>query len=486
MQVLTRSRIAGRIRCLAALDYVEPVIPFSCLFPHMSQNLCHALCRPGKLLLLSGLFLGGCDSADPPTAPTADAADGLSYTVLTGAESRSALTSGFGCRGSVWLPKRGEYSPVALKLNLPEQIVAAAKGATYTPRFIIRENGRPGSRALLGVECSLPDVQDPTVEKAHKSVARFLAKELNKLQQAADVAARTDMGHNGSLSGASGFGTQFSLQAPQFSLQTQESCGWELIDSYQNEDGSWTYVYQYKCSGGGGDGGGGNDCGWDGSGCGGGGGDTCDPTMVIGRCEGDTVGTPPGSGTVVWEEDAELGPEHFETVGLCKKPGGRGVRICLESFISAPLYGAGDGRDPMSAGGTYKTSIRFSIDPATGYISGSRRDIGKTFGLVPGVGDLKLERAQSDGRGGWMVWMVGSARQVLAPWLGDINFDVRVHIDQYGTVRTAGGSHDGFPSFELWSYPEYGGSPTLVYHRAETTPSDLYGCCGVAIPNNTP
>lgn len=246
----------------------------------MSQNLCHVLRRRGQLLLLAGLFLGGCDSANPPTAPTADAADGLSYTVLTGAESSSALTSDFGCRGSVWLPKRGEYSAVALKLNLPEQIVAAAKGATYTPRFIVRENARPGSRVLLGVECSLPDVQDPKVEKAHKSVARFLAKELNKLQQAADVAARADMGHNGSWSGASGFGTQFSLQ-------TEESCGWELIDSYQNEDGSWTYVYQYKCSGGGGDNGGGGDCGWDGSGCGGGGGgggDTCDPTMVIGGC----------------------------------------------------------------------------------------------------------------------------------------------------------------------------------------------------------
>ncbi|MGH7719328.1 MAG: RHS repeat-associated core domain-containing protein, partial [Gemmatimonadaceae bacterium] len=75
-------------------------------------------------------------------------------------------------------------------------------------------------------------------------------------------------------------------------------------------------------------------------------------------------------------------PVNFsDPFGLCERPNGKGVGICLETFIQGTFGGLGDNRGARSDGGSYKTSIRFSVDPKTGAVSGLSKDIGATAGL---------------------------------------------------------------------------------------------------------
>ena len=154
-------------------------------------------------------------------------------------------------------------------------------------------------------------------------------------------------------------------------------------------------------------------------------------------------------------------PVNFsDPFGLCKRPNGRGVGVCLEAFIQGSFFGVGDNRRASAYGGTYKTSIRFSIDPTSGAVTGLRRDIGSTAGKK-GAGRLSVSSPTSDGNGGWNLTLSGSAinGEKVGAW---IDFNIKVHVGADGTVTTAGGAHDGFPSYELWSYRN-GSAPSLDY-----------------------
>ena len=130
---------------------------------------------PALALLLS---LAACDATGP--AGDAGSGDGVSYAVSGTATSTGG--DGFGCSGSIWDPKRGRYEDLSLKVNLPKETVDAAEGARHSPQFELRDEA-DGNRLLLIVQCTLPNVQDPKVEKAHRKVGRFLAKEVRKLQR---------------------------------------------------------------------------------------------------------------------------------------------------------------------------------------------------------------------------------------------------------------------------------------------------------------
>lgn len=43
------------------------------------------------------------------------------------------------------------------------------------------------------------------------------------------------------------------------------------------------------------------------------------------------------------------------------------------------------------------------------------------------------------------------------------------------------GTHDGFPSYEIWIYEE-GKDPRLLYGHRETNAMDLRGCCDQKVP----
>lgn len=131
--------------------------------------------------------------------------------------------------------------------------------------------------------------------------------------------------------------------------------------------------------------------------------------------------------------------------------------ICLETFIQGNFFGLGDNRGPSSNGGSYKTSIRFSIDPANGKISGLQTGIG-----AGGFGGVDVTR-KSDGKGGWNLTLTGSA--VNASGKGAmIDYNIALHVSGDGAVTTAGGAHDGFPSYEVWVYPS-GGEPSRAYYH---------------------
>jgi len=134
----------------------------------------------------------------------------------------------------------------------------------------------------------------------------------------------------------------------------------------------------------------------------------------------------------------------------------------LEAFIQGRFFGLGDRRGPRSDGGSYKSSIRFSIDPGTGAVSGAFTDVGKTAGLK-GAGSLTVGDAVSDGQGGWNIPVSGSV--VNGARVGPrIDFSLTINVTEGGAVSVSG-KHDGFPSYELWSYSANGASLDYFYDQ---------------------
>jgi RHS repeat-associated protein len=173
---------------------------------------------------------------------------------------------------------------------------------------------------------------------------------------------------------------------------------------------------------------------------------------------------------------------YSDPYGLCRRPKGKGVGICLESFIAAKwVLGApvGDHRGPRSDGGSFRTHVSFSVDPATGTISGLNSANGRTL-AVPGRGQAWVGPAQSDGNGGWNIAVVGYGKTNAAP-LPYINYAFGINVAADGTVTMDGGGHDGYPSYEVWSYSE-DGRATNVYHHQEGWVTELAGVADVKVP----
>jgi RHS repeat-associated protein len=173
--------------------------------------------------------------------------------------------------------------------------------------------------------------------------------------------------------------------------------------------------------------------------------------------------------------------------GLCERPTGSGVGICIESFIAQPrVFGflpVGDGRGPSGNGGSFKTSQRFSIDPRSGSLSGVQQHIGRTLG-VPGGGVLVTTQVSGDGAGGWNLTVGGHATSALVPSGLDIDFGFKLNISANGQVTVTGGQHDGFPSYEIWVYPQGGDDAKRIYYHSEGNFFELVGGgdvkCGTA------
>jgi RHS repeat-associated protein len=169
--------------------------------------------------------------------------------------------------------------------------------------------------------------------------------------------------------------------------------------------------------------------------------------------------------------------------GLCHKPGGKGVGICLETFIQGRFGGYGDNRGPSATGGTYRTSTRFSIDPSSGKVSGVQNHMGFTNGEGRGMGGLSAS-VRSDGANGWNLTLRGEALNGsgLGPMI-DYKFDL--HVSPQGKVDVVGGKHDGFPSYELWVYPQAGGDPRRKYYHEQGSPTELVGSGNVDVSKRT-
>jgi RHS repeat-associated protein len=169
--------------------------------------------------------------------------------------------------------------------------------------------------------------------------------------------------------------------------------------------------------------------------------------------------------------------------GLCKRPGGKGIGICLETYIKSKFFGLGDNRGPNSNGGSYKTHLSFSINPANGQVSGIESDVGSTAGKK-GTGGNSVSR-NSDGNGGWNLTLTGTA--VNGEGKGPmIDYDINLHVSSDGVVTRAGGAHDGFPSMEIWTYG--GGNPNLLYDHDQGSDINflkLFGDSDTKVPEGS-
>jgi hypothetical protein len=76
--------------------------------------------------------------------------------------------------------------------------------------------------------------------------------------------------------------------------------------------------------------------------------------------------------------------------------------------------------------------------------------------------------------GGHSVSVTGNAMSVDMPPGMDITYSFDISISKDGTVSVTGGEFDGFPSFEIWAYPE-NGKPQLVKFYGESNITALGG-----------
>lgn len=169
---------------------------------------------------------------------------------------------------------------------------------------------------------------------------------------------------------------------------------------------------------------------------------------------------------------------YSDPYGLCRKPQGlkKGeIGICIETFIAGPSAGVPrsttDNRTFSATGGTYRTSDRFIVQN-DGRVRNSSQGVGSTFGLIPGIG-IPDHFAATDGTKTTIFAATNSG--TLSPW-PPFNINYQFEITVEGGDVNVQGSHDGFPSYEIWVYEE-GEDPRLVYGHQETNALDLRGCC---------
>ena len=276
---------------------------------------------PLLLVFALAVLLGACDrmgvlEVDTPPTP---APEEISYTTVPDVPAANPWGDApFGCTGGIWVPKKGEYRPIHLKINLPKKTVEAAGGAVYKPRFALYEENDPDGQVLMGVICTLPEIDDPKVEKAHEHVAKKLGKDVRKLQREMEKMDETTTAFGvwgtaptasvapDTLGGATRLGG-WSASLGDLGDTTSNSCVVVLVDVFYL-NGIRVEVYDSYCGGGGGGSGGGDDGGIGGGG-GGSGGDGrpryCDTQLVpTPECGGGGGSGPIGDGPYATPWDA--------------------------------------------------------------------------------------------------------------------------------------------------------------------------------------
>jgi RHS repeat-associated protein len=173
---------------------------------------------------------------------------------------------------------------------------------------------------------------------------------------------------------------------------------------------------------------------------------------------------------------------YSDPYGLCKRHAGlrRGeIGICIETFIAGPSAGVprstADNRSFSGTGGSYRTSDRFIVQ-SDGRVRNTSQGVGSTFGFIPGIG-IPNHTYAMEGTKTTIFASVDSG--TLSPWPPfNINYQFEISVD--GGNVSVEGSHDGFPSYEIWVYEE-GKDPRMVYGHRETNAMDLRGCCDTTV-----
>jgi RHS repeat-associated protein len=167
--------------------------------------------------------------------------------------------------------------------------------------------------------------------------------------------------------------------------------------------------------------------------------------------------------------------------GLCRDPGGSGIRYCIETFIPQSwVYGfKGDDRDPNSGGGTFRTQQFIYQGPDGTTLEAHNPGTSNFLNLFrePAVMGTCYATTKT---------IPLSGRKITAFCSGSdgLFFGSAPYLDYFLAIAEMGGSAQvvaafgtAFPSIEVWQYGAAGG-PNLVYHydakAAGTGLSDLY------------
>jgi len=160
---------------------------------------------------------------------------------------------------------------------------------------------------------------------------------------------------------------------------------------------------------------------------------------------------------------------YTDPFGLCRDPGGKGIRFCMETFIPADdigfgIKGDGDDRSYNPDGGTYRTHQEVNVDLQSRTSEG-RKDTGPTRGPYGREGKASGSTLEQDVEwtrdGGAIVRISGNESIPTIPGAPGITVDLKIKISDKGEMCVTG-DHDGFPGYELWVYRE-GRPPVPLY-----------------------
>jgi len=181
---------------------------------------------------------------------------------------------------------------------------------------------------------------------------------------------------------------------------------------------------------------------------------------------------------------------YTDPFGLCRDPGGKGIRFCLETFIPLEevgfgIKGDGDDRSYNSDGGSFRTHWGVNVDLQSRTSGGVFPKTGMTVGPLglegQATGSTLQQSIKVTSDGGAVVRFSGNEAIPTVRFAPGITLDLKVKISNKGEMCVQG-SHDGFPAFELWVYREgrppqllHGWPPDLRILRETLTPLALFG-----------
>ncbi len=159
--------------------------------------------------------------------------------------------------------------------------------------------------------------------------------------------------------------------------------------------------------------------------------------------------------------------------GVCRDPGGKGVRVCVQTFIPTKTtsFGLfkGDDRSFDPAGGNYRTTHFISVD-LQGRTSEANHDTGITedlFGRKRKAAGSSLKEAVEVSGGRAVIRVAGDESNPFVPGFvpgsPGITYEFKILVSDKGEMCVSG-SHDGYPAYEIYVYRD-GHPPLRLYEH---------------------
>jgi RHS repeat-associated protein len=175
-----------------------------------------------------------------------------------------------------------------------------------------------------------------------------------------------------------------------------------------------------------------------------------------------------------------------DPTGLCRDPGGPGVRFCISAFIPTTFLasrgnpflktGFGDSRGPDPTGGSFRIQQTIQLIGGTAIqqfeVAWSRGlPIPGITGALPLIGIPGTSPFNYANLSGGILDAIGTGHSEMAGLIanaGTITYEFQIPVDTRiirffcGRVPIVSGERTNYPSFEVWMYQD-GAMPTLLY-----------------------